>query len=343
MASKESIATAFYKDNSEKDVSASAELAVPIKLLGTTEEKKRLTEIVNKASESKLGKETLEFAAKNGFTLDFTSILGVSGVCDGNKKTLSIDPFGHNNNLACILVHESRHACQIIREPWLSNRDKNSTIKTQVMMLRAMEADAQRASCVAAWQIKQNGDAKVYTTFARKNRFTAEPFEKALNEGRSLDEASTEAFKGWYDNDNIKTSYEKSFFIGQLGALKKEGKDDILEFSKNITNQDVADKICIDDDGKSYFTDNPKIFESESFLGINKETMSFLEDLMKWREKEQGLSPDKTLKEIPLRDSEKPLIDERQEQAKKEIANKKHSKEETRKVFMAKNFAKLGR
>ena len=293
MASKESIATAFYKDNSEKDVSASAELAVPIKLLGTTEEKKRLTEIVNKASESKLGKETLEFAAKNGFTLDFTSILGVSGVCDGNKKTLSIDPFGHNNNLACILVHESRHACQIIREPWLSNRDKNSTIKTQVMMLRAMEADAQRTACIATWELKQKGDENAYKEFALKYPLITNSFEKAVKKGENAD---TAVFKGWYDDDKMKSIYEDTYRY----QVEYEMDDDTM-FRKEYTSKEIVADICFTKDGKGYFTDSHKILEQGKFLDVEQETMDFLQKFMKERKERDGFTPDKSIDELPIR------------------------------------------
>ncbi|MCK5295864.1 MAG: hypothetical protein KAJ75_03135, partial [Alphaproteobacteria bacterium] len=60
----------FDKKPSEvvEKLTSSIELDVPFKLLGTNEEKRRLAEIVNRVAKSELGKETLETAAKAGYT-----------------------------------------------------------------------------------------------------------------------------------------------------------------------------------------------------------------------------------------------------------------------------------
>ena len=203
MGNKKSLKNAFDKKLAEavEKSTVPIKLDVPFKLLGTDEEKHRLAQIVNRIAKSELGKETLETAAKDGYTLDFVQDEGSRGGCDNNKKALSLNPTFSDEVLSGTLAHEARHVGQYLRGAILDwGKD---TIKNQIMLTRAKEADAQSIACVTAWELKQKGDESVYQEFSLNNQSIVKPFEKAIKEDGN---AKLEAFKGWYDDLSITKS-----------------------------------------------------------------------------------------------------------------------------------------
>lgn len=312
---------------------SSLEPIIPIKLLGTEEEKKRLANLINRVAKSKLGKETLTIAAEAGYTLDIgLNVPEASGFCDDKKKALSISSNFSDDMLIIALVHEARHACQYARGAGVNA--EHDSVKSQIIITRAMEADAERAACVACFEMKQYGDTKAYYAFSRVTKHIIRPFEEALRNGENADAA---AFKGWYSDKRLKSIYENVEIVEPLQEAQKNGKDKEMMFDKNHSCQEIADKICFTENGKNYLGNDVDFLEENGFADIGNDTKELLQKFMLKREKKSDLVPDKSINELPTKvesegfrrknSVEQKTIDERQEDASKKIASKKLSKE----------------
>ena len=303
---KKSVKNAFEKvhgnESSEAKESALA-LDVPINLVGTEEEKNRLTKITNRMTKSSFGKDTLEIAAEAGYSICFVDGLPGLGVCDRHEKTISLGSSFNDDMLVMALSHEARHAGQFIREPWLDDIEHDS-LKAQIMVSRAIEADAQSVSCMVCWELMQQGDRDVYGNFRSVNRLISRRFEKELRKkDADVGKAMTEAFEGWYDNDQLKSAYEEIYYVDRLSAICRDGYGAELKMDRNLTGKELVDKVCFAGKDVIYFTGDPKMLECGSFLDVNDKTMSYFKRFMKERKEKYGLDADKTLEEIPLRDN----------------------------------------
>ena len=299
---EKSLKKVFYKAigyKTTKEKAAEMGLDVPFKLLGTKEEKQRLTKIISRVAKSELGKETLETAAKAGYTLGFVKLINYNGTCDNSKKALSLNLMGSDNTLVGTLTHEARHTGQFTRGSTLNLAE--ASLKKQIMMTRAKEADAQSIACATVFELKQKGDEGPYKQFSKINTHIVKPFEKALMEGSN---SKLAAFNGWYDEEEVKDGYDDSQkqMLQSLEGYKNFNK---FTFDSNISGKEIADSICVDKDGKSYFTDDPKILEKGKFAGVSKITMYVYKFYMEERAKNHGLEPDKSIKEIPVWSKEK--------------------------------------
>lgn len=319
MTNINSIKEAFNKNRveAEKETVTPEELAVPINLLGNDKGKKYLTNLVNRVAKSELGKKTLEDAAKAGYSIDLATIPGSFGGCDNNQKIIFLNPSFEEDRLLLTLAHEARHAAQFERKSFPDF--EHDTMKSQIMIARAMEADAQRAACVTGWELSQKGDEAPYKHFSNDEPCIAQAFEKAINKNATIEEASTAAFKGWYDNNHIKDLYEDMYIIKQLGGITQQGLDGQMKFNNNYSGKDIVEKMCFTEDGKNYFTDNPEVLEQGKFVDIKPESKNFLEQFMDNRRRMFGLEPDKTLEELPIRGANA-NIDKRQRLAVNRIS-----------------------
>ncbi|MCK5296187.1 MAG: hypothetical protein KAJ75_04790 [Alphaproteobacteria bacterium] len=280
-----------------------------IRFIGTEEEQLRLTKIVNRTAQSKLGRETLEIAAKAGYSVKF-STSDKGGSANSIRKEININPTLNDAMLVMVLVHEAQHAKQFSRKSLLKDVKKNS-IKTMIMFDRASEADAQRTSCITGWELKQKGDEFPYKNFADDSPLITRSFEKAVKKGGNADMA---AFKGWYDDGERKSAYEKSYIVNHLVSFQVKCKDDKLKFNKNCTGKEVTDKMCLTTEGENYFTDDAGILEKGKFLDVKQETMTFLKKFMMTREIVHGLESDKSLDEISIRSEKNNLNYKQQKQ-----------------------------
>lgn len=276
------------------------EQVASISLVGTEEEKQRLTNIANRMAKSELGWETLNIAAKSDYSIEFNKSDG-SGFANHETKTISINPNLSDDMLVMVLAHEARHAGQFIRDPSLSKAGKTS-IKTMIMIDRATEADAERTACVVGRELKEKGDDAPYYDLCFSSPLIVMSFEKAIAEGSNADMA---AFKGWYDNESLKATYEKAYIVERLSSFQTKCIDDKMKFNKARTSKEIVDKVCFIKGGKGYFTDDPKILENPKFLDVEQKTMDFIKKFMATRKIVYGFEPDKNLNEIPVRPSSK--------------------------------------
>lgn len=303
MENQETLKAAFDQrvPEVEKEVAASGKLAVPFGLIGTDEEKKRLKGIVNQTSQSETGKKILEDAAEAGYSISFMNTPGAIAFCNPDKKTIFVGSTFPDDMLIGALAHESRHAGQFARGADFDF--EHDTVKSQVILARAMEADAEYATCITAWELKEQGNKKVYSIFNSTTPVIAREFEKALRNEDS--NPALAAFKAWYKDDMLKGAYEDAYVVAQYTQLKEEDCAGEMKFDTASSAKKITDIICTDKDGKSYFTDDPKTLEEGIYLDIKEDTMAFLKKFMKERKEAHGLESDKSIESIPTRVPEK--------------------------------------
>ncbi|MCK5296563.1 MAG: hypothetical protein KAJ75_06710, partial [Alphaproteobacteria bacterium] len=173
------------------------------------------------------------------------------------------------------------------------------SLKKQIMMSRAKEADAQSIACMTLFELKQKGDEAPYKKFSKIDAHIVKPFEKSIEEGRN---SKLAAFNGWYDSKAITNAYD-NYQIQVLQSLEDNKDFNKFTFDGNITGKEIADSICVDKGGKSYFTDDSKTIEKGKFSSVSQETMDFYKFYMSKRAKKHCLEPDKSINEIPVRQS----------------------------------------
>ncbi len=276
------------------NVQDNEEAAVPFELLAEPEANKFLVDIINRVAKSPTGKKSLEAAAKAGYAIDILNMPGSMGGCNPQEKVIYLNPVFSDSVLVTALAHESRHADQFDRN--IIPDFENDSVKSQIMLTRAMEADAQRIACVTGWELSQQGDDLPYKDFADTERFVVKPFELAISKGADVDTASTEAFKGWYDNNGTKKAYESIYINQQFDGFKSQGIDRAMKFENEISGKEIADRVCFKEDGTSYFKDNPKILENDKFVDIDMATKGYLRRFMMNRE-----TADNAWQELPIR------------------------------------------
>ncbi|MCK5296919.1 MAG: hypothetical protein KAJ75_08515, partial [Alphaproteobacteria bacterium] len=91
-----------------------------------------------------------------------------------------------------------------------------------------------------------------------------------------------------------------NIFLMKTILLLKQGLAGQMNFDNDFSGKDIVEKICLTEDGKTYFTDDVKILEEGKFVDINHETKDFLTRFMEGRRKTFDLAPDKSLNEIPV-------------------------------------------
>ena len=98
-------------------------------------------------------------------------IPGSFGVCNPEQKTIYLNLSFEEDRLLLSLAHEARHAVQFDRKTIPDF--EHDTMKSQIMMARAMEVDAQRVACATGWELKQKGVEAPYKHFSNEDPLIA--------------------------------------------------------------------------------------------------------------------------------------------------------------------------
>ena len=141
--------------------------AVAFKMSGTRKDKKRLIALIDTVAQSSLfAKDVLRKAAEKGYTLSLASQTGSLGFTNGDRKTIMLQPSASDEKLLSTLIHECRHAGQIengVNAPFFS-----LNVKSELMVRRAMEADACACAAYGVMQMKENGRLEAYEEYKKR-------------------------------------------------------------------------------------------------------------------------------------------------------------------------------
>lgn len=282
------------------------ETQIDLKLKGSKQEQRRLSHLVNEiAKHSPLGRSILENAAGQGYELCFELQPGSAGFCCSSDKIIALNPMYSDNTLISTLVHEGRHAQQNAHE--IPREFGECTLKSEIMLTRAMEADAQAAAAMAALEIRGNtNESGVWDSFqgkcphiARslpenltKYQINYEPFEPTPDLMRR-------AFEGWYKSASSLAGYEQGYIVAVMEYAAEQDKS--LPYSKEYTSKQIADMFCRAPDGSGYLDSCPDILNDPKRLCLGPEAVAAADTYFSWRHENKGIAPDTGYKDIPMR------------------------------------------
>lgn len=247
-----------------------ARLSVYPLLAGDTD---RLEKLIAVLRTTKLGKELLDDAAEAGVTIATASLSGSHGSYNDEKKLVTMDTAGSLDRQVVTLAHELRHAQQF-KNGVLLSAFKDAP-KDYLHSQGLIEADANAASCVVAWDLKQQGNAKPMDEFAEEHPKIATPFLQAAEKGGAENGlAAKQAFYGWFDDVYIRRAYERNYlrnyeFIKRNASLAERAT--ALQRSVPVTEN--AAKIC-KINGQEYLSENEvkEFFARPELTSVGHET-----------------------------------------------------------------------
>jgi len=229
------------------------------RLSGDTE---RLEKLIAVLRQTKLGTQLLDDAAEAGVTITTATMHGSHGAYNDANKLVTLAPGASFDRQVVTLAHELRHAQQF-KNGVLLNAFKDVP-RDYLHSQGLIEADANVASCVVAWDLKQQGNSKPMEEFAQEHPLIANPFlQTAEKGGVETGQAQKDAFYGWFDDLYIRNAYEKNYLrnfeCNKRHATLAERETAML---RSVPVTENAAKIC-NIDGKPYLSEK----EVKDFFG----------------------------------------------------------------------------
>ncbi len=266
----------------------------------------RMIALINRLSRSKTGLETLRIAADNGYHFNFVKgECRAFGFADPEHKRIALNPKFSDAKLVGTMCHECRHAGQFVRA---SNLEENRwDVKTNLIYMRAMEADAQAYAATACEEMFRLGDEAPKQEFYKYYPPIAAGFTKALikNDAQLGDQLLTDTFKSWYDQQGTKSVYEANYLLEPMQQDLRDianGKnpDAQMKFDMSISAQKTIAEIAWTQHG-NYFKDDPEILNSGKYLDVCDHTMTQMKKYFEIRKELTGKDDSKALDGIPTR------------------------------------------
>lgn len=265
---------------------------IPFDYRGTPQEKRRLISMVNSiASHSQTGRAVLQKAAENGYSLSFGMQSGSYGFTNAEEKRLVLNPCFKDGALLNTLVHEARHAGQFANG--IETKFGKMALRSEVMVFRAIEADACATAAFAMLEAEQNniqvkGNLRIGASAETKKLFRRADTKAALQS----------AFNDWYDDLAIKQSYEDSYIIQPMRDAVKNKKEAEMPYHTVVSSDQVIDRICTTPQG-CYF-DDKNALDNLRYLDISPATKAVADRFFEIREMRTGAKPDKSYEDLPI-------------------------------------------
>ena len=281
----------------------------------------RMISMINRLAKSPLGLETLRIAADNGYHFNF--IRGkhrAFGFADPEHKRIALNPNFPDEKLIGTMCHECRHAGQFVRAEDLS--ESKWDVKTNLIYMRAMEADAQAYASSACEEMFRLGDKGPKEQFYKYYPEIAQGFSKALikNDAQMGHNLLTDTFKAWYDQLGTKSVYEEGYLLEPMQQELNNiahGKGVEMTFDRSISAEKTIAEICWTKDG-NYFKDDAKILNSGKYINVSEFTMEQMKKFFEFRKELTGLDDAKALDGIETRPNTiKPRVSEMRKPAVK--------------------------
>lgn len=263
----------------------------------------RMAALINRLAKSEQGMSALSAAVKDGYRFTFmTEDKKANGSTNFYSKRVVLNPFRADDKLIGTLCHECRHAEQNTRSSVL-REESRWDVRSNLLYNRAMEADAQACAVAACKELELLGDERPYAEFKEKYPEIESAFDKAFKaDGKITDGAMTAAFKGWYDQERMKTLYEQGYILrpmaNDLEWIKKGTQGMPFDFS--VSAQLTVGEITQRKNG-NYFTDDPEILNGGKYMAVAEDTMEQMKNYVAARKAatKEDLSP--MLDNIPTR------------------------------------------
>jgi hypothetical protein len=286
------------------------EPVVPVDIIAKdAKQKNKIASLINTLAKSEHGKAVLEDAVKNKTKILTESKNGLSGCFDPNKNVVVLSPRSSEDNSICTLAHELRHASKAhTKAPVLVDHTLN--VKSLVMSMRAMEADAYSYEALCTFELKECGIDGPWRETCPPSR---EAIESSFNEEGALNpqKAMIKGFEAWFKDDYLKKSYENMATSTTNGMVKLNNilLEDAELYSKNRSSSSILTNIA-NIDGKQYVDAQSNMLETSKHLEVSEYFHKSYSDFFDYREKQTGIKPDASLKQIPIKGKNKTAINQ---------------------------------
>ena len=276
------------------------ECVVDVRLEGTDKEKRQLAHLINEMCKSEYGKQVIETAKQNDYAFVFDlSIPDAYGYADPENKVCAMNPTFNTDDLISTMAHELRHVYQFSFPVCNDCNPGDADAKSNLLVLRTMEADASAYECLTSWDLKEKGIPGAWNNFSRDFPEIAKPFETAMieNEGRpdQIAKARTAAFNGWFDNLPRRTGYDESY----VECLEENGPKALNTSLRSFGASEMIGAFC-QENGVSYYLDDPKKLESGERMATSQANKDRLKKFFRTYNNLPGRSKENSLQEIPV-------------------------------------------
>lgn len=244
-------------------------------------------ELLNMAYSAEKGREVMNAVAFKGYKFIYDAMPGLNGSCDYDNKTVKLDSFHRQAELAPTLVHECTHILQVDRLCEKTGAKEAGSVinalnaRDFIKLNRALEADACAHQAAYAYQMKDRDsvlfEKEMETPMTQA--YVAE-MEKSGDESKAM----RASFQAWYGYKKYQHAYEKQFQPQILRNAAKREKTG--ERTVSLSNPDIAGFCRFQ--GKPYIS--PEFFDRAENLAVSREMKDAL-----------AATGDKTVAALPVR------------------------------------------
>lgn len=225
-------------------------------------EKKQLEDVVTMLRETKLGKELVEDAQKHQTVIMLESLSTSHGSYDDEKNLVCLQSMANIDRQITTAAHELRHAQQF--NNGVTMNAFTDVPKDYLHSQWTIEADANVASCLVAWEYMQQGNSKPMAAYSVENGNIAQPFMEAAKKGGIEDgSAHCTAFFAWFSDMGLRDAYESNYV---RNYNRRRGKARLADLQTALRREiPIAENVshmCKKEDGAPYLTGK----EAESFF-----------------------------------------------------------------------------
>lgn len=225
-------------------------------------EKEQLENVVSMLRETKLGKELVDDAEKHQTVIMLESLSAAHGSYDDEKNLVCLQSIAGIDRQITTAAHELRHAQQF--NNGVTMNAFTDIPKDYLHSQWTIEADANVASCLVAWEYMQQGNPKPMEMYSVENGNISKPFLEAAQKGGIEDgSAHRAAFFAWFKDMGLRDAYESNYVRNYNRRKSKARMSDLkTALRREVPIAQNVDKMCTREDGRHYLTGK----EAEAFF-----------------------------------------------------------------------------
>ncbi|MCQ2913873.1 MAG: hypothetical protein MJ247_01605 [Alphaproteobacteria bacterium] len=282
---------------------------IPFKIAdGDEQHRCRIAKLVNDAYEnSPIAREILESAHKGGFSIAMESTPGICGYTSNEDKLICLNSAMSDHENFSTLIHEARHAQQLQVFPEC-DKFGSFDIKSEIMIERATEADAQAISLAACAEVyNKTGDNSYIIGFKDHDPIISGAFFAAGEKGSKevSDKQIQAAFNAWYKETEIVQSYEEGYLSSRMHYSMSTKDYEKYPYSEHLESENIVQAICKNGKGECYWADDLTILTDREKTFVHEDTIKDIKKYMKAREKDTGIEPNEDYKDLKVYDAYK--------------------------------------
>lgn len=223
-------------------------------------------ELLNMAYSAEKGREVMNAVAFKGYKFIYDAMPGLNGSCDYEHKTVKLDSFHRQVELAPTLIHECSHVLQVDRLCEKTGaKEAGSFINALnardfIKLNRAFEADACAHQAAFAYQMKDREPA----LFEKEMQTPmTQAYAAEMDKSGDEKEAMRASFQAWYGYKKYQDAYEKQFQPQILRNAEKRQANG--EKTVSLSNRDIAGFCRFQ--GEAYIS--PDFFDRAESLSVS--------------------------------------------------------------------------